>query len=443
MLSITARVVQEVTITSTLHLPISLTYMLATSTVRSQHKPGWQTDELEDEWIESSPSHNHDDDNNDNIAPVNSLSIASNGRFDDVVSNDFFFSPEIPPTSTTPPGTFLIREDQLAAPILPKPLLKGRNQALLKDFFSPLALERMFEPPSPQQIDHNLATAPSLTLKDDHATYIDNEVLSQNAKLEIEGNPMDEGLGENDMEEETRPIPIVDLQNHGDRKEIEGRDVILASDIPNLMSFDGRKPSSSYKFTFSATHSRAPKPSAIPGRTSISSQLTVKNTPFSQAPPTDPRLRLFRFQYDTFTRDHLSAVVDSIAVHTPSSDSSKSHSPVNMLSHVNSRSSPPPIPEAPNVYLRATKRLKLTPPESLSHVGTLDSKMRKDYVGESKNLMRMIKQARSPSMMTVMSGKENIQPTNIEDPGTTEDQPRRAPLGNRTHFWFFFANFSP
>lgn len=31
-------------------------------------------------------------------------------------------------------------------------------------------------------------------------------------------------------------------------------------------------------------------------------------------PPRDPRLKLFQFHYDTFTRDHLSALVDSIAV---------------------------------------------------------------------------------------------------------------------------------
>jgi hypothetical protein len=34
----------------------------------------------------------------------------------------------------------------------------------------------------------------------------------------------------------------------------------------------------------------------------------------SMLPPRDPRLKLFQFHYDTFTRDHLSALVDSIAV---------------------------------------------------------------------------------------------------------------------------------
>src|SRR5438132_728975 len=40
--------------------------------------------------------------------------------------------------------------------------------------------------------------------------------------------------------------------------------------------------------------------------------------PRAAAPPTDPRLKLFQFQYDTYTREHLSALVDSIAINTPS-----------------------------------------------------------------------------------------------------------------------------
>ncbi|KAF8506261.1 hypothetical protein JB92DRAFT_3122275 [Gautieria morchelliformis] len=52
----------------------------------------------------------------------------------------------------------------------------------------------------------------------------------------------------------------------------------------------------------------------------LASQLHAEFLP--EAPPTDPRLRLFQFQIDTFTREHLSTMVNSIAVHAPS-DSSK------------------------------------------------------------------------------------------------------------------------
>lgn len=397
--------------------------MLATSTVlRSPPKPGWQTDELEDEWIE--PSFAQDHDNDDDVSLTHSLSIVSNGRFDDVVPKDPILTPHISPASPTPPGTFLIREDQLAAPIMPNQLQKVKSKSLLKDFFSPLALETMFEPPSPQNDPTPVSSQPV------NSANNAEEVQGQEAEVEIS---VDEGLGEGDMEEETRPIPNVETKGNEieEHEELEGEDVILASDIPNLMSFDGRKPSASYKFTFSAAPPRVP--TAVLQRTPHSSPLPDKNTPLSklQPPPTDPRLRLFQFHYDTFTRDHLSAMVDSIAVHTPSSDSNKSKSPINMLSRSNARNQPSSTPEAPDGYLRATKRLKLTRPEDISYdVQILGSKTRKDYVGEAKNLMRMIKHTRTPSMMTTLSTKENIEPTNVEDQSTVADRPRRVPFGD-------------
>ncbi|KAF8489402.1 hypothetical protein JB92DRAFT_3013454 [Gautieria morchelliformis] len=392
--------------------------MLATSTVlRSPPKPGWQTDELEDEWIEPFSSNS-----DENISIVNSLSITSQGRFDDVAPKDPMLSPA-PPSPTTP-GTFLIREDQLAAPILPKPLLKGKSKGLLKDFFSPLALETMFEPPSPMQNEMRPAPSPPLPL--DNTVPVDNELQEQEVELATVDGSVDEGLGVCNMEEETRSVSATGRGNNegGDQEPFKGEDVILASDIPNLVSFDGRKPSTSYKFTFSAACPRAAN------RMPNSSPLPVKDK--FQAPPTDPRLRLFQFQYDTFTRDHLSAMVDSIAVHTPS-DSSKPDSPDNVLSGGHAHRRPPSAQEAPNTHLRATKRLKLTPPEDNDNA--FGSKTRKDYVGESKSLMKMIKQPRTPSMTTTVSAKENIKPTNTENYGTVEDRPRRVPFGDLRSMW--------
>lgn len=404
-----------------------ITYMLATSTLlRSPPKPSWQTDELEEEWIEPSSSHDQDD---YNILTAHSLSVISNGRFDDISPQDPMLSR---PLSPTPPGTFLIREDQVAAPILPKPLHGDKSKGLLKDFFSPLALETMFEPPSPQLNQNNLPRA-CHPLQLDNVAHPADEMLLQGVEM-YSADIKDEGLGGDDMLEETHPMSNVKPENdvHNDREGSVGEDVILASDIPNLMSFDGRKPSSTYKFTFSAARPNVPR--TAPERMPNSSPIPVKSTPLSklQAPPTDPRLRLFQFHYDTFTRDHLSAVVDSIAVHTSSSESK---SPDNNFPHGMSRKS---TPEAPEGYLRATKRLKLTPPEDLSYdPSPRASKLRKDYVGESKNLMRMIKQSRTPSMMTTLSAKENMQPTNVEDQSTIADRPRRLPLGDRksTFFW--------
>jgi hypothetical protein len=413
--------------------------MLATSTVhRSPPKPGWQTDELEDEWVEPSSSHSHNHDNqHSNHSPSHSLSIVSNGRFDDVAPPNSTLSRLTALPSPTPPGTFLIREDQ-PPPILPKPLGKGRGKGLIKDFFSPLALETMFEPPSPKVVQDTLPAMPSRPAPFYTADDEQHERSAEEESREAEEQAGDEGLGEGDMEEETRPLLDGEREEEVEEEEEEeeeegGEDVILASDIPNLASFDGRRPSLAYKFTFSAPpRTRVPNP--VPEGTPSPSPTPSKSTrPLQlQAPTTDPRLRLFQFQYDTFTREHLSAMVDSIAVHTPS-DSSKSKSPANLLSRIHSREEHSSTLESSDAgYLRATKRLKLTPPQDLSDGEVaVRHKLRRDYVGESRNLMQKIKQARSASMMTTASVKENIQPTNVEDQSTVEDRPRRLPFGDR------------
>lgn len=139
-------------------------------------------------------------------------------------------------------------------------------------------------------------------------------------------------------------------------------DEIVDTDIPGLTLFDGRKLSASYQFTFAAP--RADETGDLGDRKSkedrkrereaerqhrniartllhphnalrpITPEGGVESSPscvssHSDDPPIrdgdrtpspgmlarqDPRLKLFQFQYDTFTRDHLSALVDSIAV---------------------------------------------------------------------------------------------------------------------------------
>lgn len=389
--------------------------MLATSTVhRSPSKPGWQTDELDDEWIEP-PSSRDPDDSHSNDSRTHSL-------FDDVAPPSASLSRVTALPSSTPPGTFLIREDQLP---MSKPLGKGRGKALMKDFFSPLALETMFEPPSPNIVGDTLPAAPSSVAQVSAAGDGGQHPSGEDLTLEAVQQVKDDGLGEGDMEEETRPN-----EGSGEREENgDADDAIVASDIPNLVSFNGRKLSSAYKFTFSAPRpTRVPSPvhEGTPSAPPIPARRAPRSQP--QAPATDPRLRLFQFQYDTFTREHLSAMVDSIAVHTPSSNASHSRPPANRPPRQQQPASPPE--HLDDAYLRATKRLKLTPPQDLSGDGAPAlPKPRKDYVGESRNLMQKIKQARSLSMMTTASVKENIQATNVEDQSTVEDRPRRVPFG--------------
>ena len=117
-------------------------------------------------------------------------------------------------------------------------------------------------------------------------------------------------------------------------------------------------------------------------------------------PLTDPRLRLFQFQYDTFTREHLSAMVDSIAVNTPSGGSgtggSKDTTPAGSSSQVTDHSMS---------RLRSAKRLKLSPASDFSEEGDgaaviIRPQSRKDYVGESQSLMEKIRQARDFSTIS-------------------------------------------
>ncbi|KAF8503231.1 hypothetical protein BU17DRAFT_58536 [Hysterangium stoloniferum] len=357
--------------------------MLATSTVHnSPTKPGWHTDALEEEWIEP-PTSNSLGDADDKDVPYHSRSMQSHATSNDryATANDYYTPPNDHsstslkrshsplPSSPTRQGTFLIREDQPVAPIMPLPARKGKAKNIMKDFFSPLALETMFEPPSPRlAANDNLPPHPFNTaLEEKHEA---NDVASS--------HKADEGLGEADMDEETRPVP---------------HDLPEGVEEPEQLDEED--------FTFAAA--RPPRiPSPVPEGVTARTPSNHKSLNPS-VPQTDSRLRLFQFQYDTFTRDHLSAMVDSIAVHTPS-DSNKSKSPRNILSRSQAQNSSIPVPQLDNAHSRATKRLRLTPPNNLSQdIPGVSSMPRKDYIGESRKLMRKIKQARSPSMMTVLS----------------------------------------
>jgi hypothetical protein len=89
---------------------------------------------------------------------------------------------------------------------------------------------------------------------------------------------------------------------------------------------------------------------------------------------TDPRLRLSHFQYDTFTRDHLSAIVDSIAVHSPSGGNGTVSASPDSFRHGLSR-----VSEVTGTIIwdvRSAKRVKLSP--------------RSDYYGESSGPVALI-----------------------------------------------------
>ena len=109
-------------------------------------RPAWQTDELEDEWIDQEGS----DDSHATLSihAHSSSDVSLTQPLGSVIVRNSELRADSPPAGEDAGGTFLIREDVPPAPLLPKTPGKGKNP-FGKDFFSPLALERMFEPPSP------------------------------------------------------------------------------------------------------------------------------------------------------------------------------------------------------------------------------------------------------------------------------------------------------
>ena len=313
-------------------------------------RPAWQTDELDEEWVdhEEAGSVRWQD------------SVSSRGTSSDLSLTEALPSTFIPENtssitnSSMAPGTFVVREDAPAVSLLPKtPSHNYKNG--IKDFFSPMALERMFEPPSPPipPPPHH-ASAPS--------------VPSRLSKVHYP----DESTSQHDPNE------------------------IIETDIPNLAAFDPRKPSLNGQFTFSFPQS-TPNLSPIPQSTPTTRPRTTNNPP-----PTDPRLRLFQFQYDTFTREHLSAMVDSIAVNTPCAGSNSSvHISAHVISHISEAE------DESMTRMRSSKRIKLSPATDYADEDPPPTRVpperpnsRRDYVGESRNLMEQIRRARDFSTIS-------------------------------------------
>jgi len=327
--------------------------------------PAWQTEELQDEWVDLDLQENSAE--NDNLTyGTHSISLTTPLITHIHTNSDHESDPSrsanVYPASV---GTFLVREDIPSAPLLPK--TPGRDKkGLIKDFFSPLPLERMFEPPSPPTSSATALQPTAVNL----------------------------------------PSRLSETSHCGDE--------IVQTDLPDIASFHGRKASIACQFTFSVPRERSLNPN---GRVFPQAQSTP-NPPFAPNEPavtTDPRLRLFQFHYDTYTRDHLSAMVDSIAINTPSGTGTTPSPP--SFSRGLSRISEVTGPVANVAHLRSTKRVKLSPRSDLYGEGMgagasiARPKTTMDYLGESRALMQQIKQARDFSTIstqhnTPISGKE-------------------------------------
>ncbi|KZV93648.1 L domain-like protein [Exidia glandulosa HHB12029] len=303
--------------------------------------PGWLDDELADEWVDQPPADDNYDDHGAPEAALNtSLAVVGVPHGGSVRA-----------TSGSSAGTVVVREDMPVQPILALAKTPGRP-GKVKDFFSPLPLQSMFEPPTPPDAYGTpAATLPGMGSRFSTSPLEQVDEVSERevSERDFEG---DLTVSETNDFHSYQPHDHVAYESDAtEEDDIPHPDEILETDIPNLAGFDGRKPSRAFQFTFN-----------VP----VDSESTpARPSPSPAAPLTDPRLRLFQFQYDTYTREHLSAMVDSIAGAGGTT----------------------------GTHPRSTKRIRLSP-ESES------PRKPRDYLRDSKSLMAQIKEARSFTMNT-------------------------------------------
>ncbi|KAI9064682.1 L domain-like protein [Trametes sanguinea] len=336
-----------------------------------QPKPAWLTDELADveEWVDW-----QDDDNSvDSIRSGSDLSLTQPlGSV--LVRNNDLRSTSDASRSDESAGTFIVREEMPQAPLLPKTPGRG-NKPAVKDFFSPLALEKMFEPPSPPQPSTSL---PPQAAKATAAP----PVPSRLSQVHL---PPSEESQTHDAENESYRSAQSDQGNDRDNNllQVEAANSHFTFSVPRPSPFNPAGP--------------IPNAQSTPGPSVAARHLNP--------PSTDPRLRLFQFQYDTFTRDHLSAMVDSIAVNTPSGEGA----PGTQGSQQSTPSGLSPVAETSFSRLRSAKRIKLSPASDFSGekgdgaAVIMRPLSRKDYVGESRNLMEQIRKARDFSTVSTVA----------------------------------------
>ncbi|KAL6300103.1 hypothetical protein BKA93DRAFT_547950 [Sparassis latifolia] len=335
-------------------------------------RPAWQTDELEDEWIDQDEADDSVARNSSYNCTTSDLSLTQ--PIGSVLARNDDLETSSPVSSSG--GTFLVREDVPAAPLLPQ--TPGRNKkGMVKDFFSPLALEKMFEPPSPPS-----STPAPLPSSQSSVP----PVPSRLSQVYIPGEDEAEHL-----EDESEGISRDQWQDSGAISQGLAVSVSPSSGAPLNCQFTFEMPRRS---PFDPMTS-VPEAQSTPGAPNLGSSAW-------NAPLTDPRLRLFQFQYDTFTREHLSAMVDSIAVNTPSGGSGQS-------ADAASPTSLSPVREVSTSRLRSIKRIKLSPASDYSDRGDGAAvimrplTLRRDYVGESKSLMEKIRQARDFSTVSTVA----------------------------------------
>ena len=365
--------------------------------------PAWQTDDLADEWVEEGeteveePTEVVGDDDGQGATQTGTIDEVPNGTCNFGTTN---FADGSVVEHDEAGGTFVVRAE-LPPPVLPQ--TPGVKKSGMKNMFSPLQLERMFEPPSPPKASSQPTAQEKSPPVPFQRRIASRPVIPSKLSQVVQAASVTED--ETEMETET---------DDGEGA-MEVADAPEASEEDKENLFGEGAPKSACEFTFKVPmntktndvaggEERATLPSRPHGDYTLP---ILKQSPLPNL-PSDPRLRLFQLQYDTYTREHLSAIVDSFVISSPSNRSSSRTSASTMLASTPDSHGADDLKSSQ----RATKRLKLTPPAELPaifsppRVQPIRPPLRRDYVGESQAFMQRIKQARDFSLLSVGNATE-------------------------------------
>ncbi|KZT12130.1 uncharacterized protein LAESUDRAFT_754633 [Laetiporus sulphureus 93-53] len=342
-------------------------------------RPAWQTDELADEWV------NQDDEPSSRGQSSSDLSLTQPLESVIVQHGDLNYG------SIHVRGTFLVKDDVPATPFLQR--MPGRQQPSSNNLFSPHPLERMFESPPTTSHDRTASPPPRAIVPGVAVTLSKACMPTQDDIVAI-------------------------------RAEDE-----VQRDLANPYAMRGIPGSTDFPFTFEA---QLPRSSAGAGdqdgahRDSVLPHISTTGTAPTHM---DPPLRLFQFNYDTYTRDHLSAIVDSIAVNTPSGGSDTAN-----YGDTTSPSASSLAPDSSPLCLRSAKRIKLSSSTGFQSRGDRAALIlrpplqRRKFKGEPRLLMATAKKATPMSTMATIGTTRSSASRSTLTPHIRRSAFRSSPL---------------